>query len=407
MGESLLDYYRQQHFNPVPIALSSPAQVSSHFEKRRNLYERHLGLPFGWLRGKRVLEFGANSGESGVVLAAMGAHLTLVEPHEATAAAIAPLFERFGQSAQLERVEVKGLGQFITEERFDLVIAEGFLFTLDDRDLALANLAQLIAPGGFGVTSYNDRHGMLIELVRRALLWDVMRARGSVDVQSDAALAIAVELFGDDFSRQKTSRPLAAWWRDTLVNPLTLCLWTLDEILAILDRAGCEVSRTSPAVTEPSAFQWYKNVTSRADRHARLLTLRRRALWFWLTGVAPEAVESPLRDPDDAVMDDLERTIDGLVSAGRSLSDAGSPHVPDALSGYLAEGGPRLAAIGSELQQICAQLGNGREEPLISAYNASSLRQFWGAPYHYVAFGRDPSIAGLTERGDRQPDDQR
>ena len=67
-AKTLVDYYRQNRFNPVPIDLGSPAAIAEHTAKRQNLYEWHLGIPLGLLRGQEVLEFGCNSGENALVL---------------------------------------------------------------------------------------------------------------------------------------------------------------------------------------------------------------------------------------------------------------------------------------------------------------------------------------------------
>ena len=78
---SLLEYYRKNVFNPVPISVEDHKIWNAHVAKRRNLYERHLGIPLPLLRDRSVIEFGCNSGENSLVLAMHGANLTLVEPN--------------------------------------------------------------------------------------------------------------------------------------------------------------------------------------------------------------------------------------------------------------------------------------------------------------------------------------
>lgn len=78
---SLLEYYQQNDFNPVLIALKDQIAWESYFAKRLNLYQRHLGIPLSLLRDRSVCEFGCNSGENALVLAAVGTNLTLVEPN--------------------------------------------------------------------------------------------------------------------------------------------------------------------------------------------------------------------------------------------------------------------------------------------------------------------------------------
>ena len=55
---SLLEYYRKNTFNPVPISVEEHEIWNAHAAKRRNLYERHLGIPLPLLRDRAVIEFG-------------------------------------------------------------------------------------------------------------------------------------------------------------------------------------------------------------------------------------------------------------------------------------------------------------------------------------------------------------
>src|SRR6266700_807032 len=132
-SSSVLAYYRENRFNPVLIPVEQEAVWVSHHMKRRNLYERHLRLPPSLLRDRRGLEFGPNSGENALVLALHGARLTLVEPNEQVIPRLYELFDRFGVRDQIESVRCSGISDFESREQFDLVIAEGFLYTLTDR----------------------------------------------------------------------------------------------------------------------------------------------------------------------------------------------------------------------------------------------------------------------------------
>ena len=93
--ETLLNYYQNDNFNPVLIVVENESIWKNHFAKRCNLYERHLGVPLSLLRDSSVLEFGCNSGENALVLASVGANLTLVEPNRQVLLRLKMLFEKF------------------------------------------------------------------------------------------------------------------------------------------------------------------------------------------------------------------------------------------------------------------------------------------------------------------------
>ena len=101
---SLVEYYTTNQIDPVPIALDTPEKWAAHVAKRRNLYERHLGVPLSLLGGKRVLEFGCHSGENALVLAHAGARLTLVEPNASVHHRLTTLFDAYGCTAAIEQL---------------------------------------------------------------------------------------------------------------------------------------------------------------------------------------------------------------------------------------------------------------------------------------------------------------
>ena len=55
-SSTLLDYYKNNNINPVPIELTDPKDWKIHLEKRRNLYERHLGIPLHFLKDRKLIE---------------------------------------------------------------------------------------------------------------------------------------------------------------------------------------------------------------------------------------------------------------------------------------------------------------------------------------------------------------
>ena len=79
---SVLKYYKENKFNPVPIKFSNINNINNHFKKRINLLENHLNINLHFLQNKDILEFGCNGGENACLLAQYGANLYLVEPHQ-------------------------------------------------------------------------------------------------------------------------------------------------------------------------------------------------------------------------------------------------------------------------------------------------------------------------------------
>lgn len=390
---SMVEYYEAQDFNPVLIRVEDPEVWRDHQAKRRNLYERHLGIPLPLLRDRRVLEFGCNSGENALVLAGHGARLTFVEPHAQVAPRLQQLFRAFGQGAAIQAFHHADLGSFQTAERFDLVIAEGFLSTLPDRNAMLGKLISLVQPGGFGVISYNDRLGGLLEMLKRAVLFRAYALEGIADIQSGRALDIARDCFEADFLELKASRSFEAWWRDTMVAPVytEAELWSLPEILTLLEAGGAEVQGTSPAWSDWEHYRWYKDVPDPQSASMRLREDWQRNLVYFLTGLRPATLE---RIPSQAVLEEAAGLVGALSRLGTSLSPAAPPPVQaEGLLAHLASDPSRaVQEFAAELGSLLEALGSAGTPALLARYRDSHrLRALWGTAYHYLCFRVPPA----------------
>jgi len=389
--ESVLAYYQNHHFNPVLIRVEDPRVWEEHFAKRRNLYERHLALPLPLLRGARVLEFGPNSGENCLVHALFGSRLTLVEPNDQVLPRLHALLDQFGVSGQVDAVHCQTIDDFTSRETYDLVIAEGFLYTLSNRDAMLRKIASLVEPGKFGVISINDQYGGLIELLRRAILFRACYLSGIDDVQSQASLQLAQKLYADDFARLSSSRTFEAWWKDTLVNPfyVTEYLWSFPAVLAILQEEGCEFCSSSPVWATFHHYNWYKNLTRPLDRHELALRDWRANLAYFLTGAKPP--EGRQHPATQDVIRAVATVTAALSGSSRSAASAVSlPLYPIELDRYLAEHtGSILPKVNEELKHVFDALHDPGVDTLLDTYAAAAtVRSLWGTAYHYICFQR-------------------
>ncbi|MHB2019354.1 MAG: class I SAM-dependent methyltransferase [Candidatus Xenobia bacterium] len=384
--ESILGYYQTQGFNPVPLDVESSSGWTSQVAKRRNLYERHLHVPMRLLRNAEVLEFGCNSGENALVLAHYGAKLTLVEPNQAMMPRLQKIFEQRGLQHQIVSLSHQGIETFESDRQFDLVVAEGFLYMLPERDNLLRRLCRFLAPDGIGIISSDDRIGTLAELIKILTLRRVNFLRG-FESHSSESLNAADELFGEDFRRIPASRPFAAWWQDMLVNPhVPTHLWSFEEILAALEDEGCEFLACSPRWMDPEAFNWYKRVKSPRERHQSLLDAYPAYLSYFLTGRAPIDLA---RVPAPAeVVTQVGSFVTDLIQA--CVGEPTVPDWPNSLDAWLSQ------YPDSEVQQwnrdtkvLLEALGTADPTAIRVAWKSGLvLRRWWGSVYHYVSFVR-------------------
>jgi SAM-dependent methyltransferase len=386
---SLLDYYQRSRFNPVPISLGERKKWLSHRAKRQNLYERHLGIPLALLQDKEVLEFGCNSGENAAVLASFGARLTLAEPNGQVFERLFLTFRNLGLEGRIADLVETTLGGFHSEKTFDLVIAEGFLYTLPDREAMLQKLLGFIKPGSLGVISFNDRHGCLLEMLRRAVLKRSCQLCGIDDWSTERGLTIAQRLFQEDFQTLNASRPFDAWWRDTLINPFVThdYLWDYQRVLAVLTSVGGNFWACSPKWISPQAFAWYKNVPS---RQAVLEEVRQHWTEQFLYFLFGTASTGHARNVDKATIEE-SASVTNSWSKFSLTGDTKLIFQPSGLFQFLAKSEDvHLVQLAREMEQVVASLLQDSVDDLTNTYHSATLlRRTWGAPYHYLAFQRD------------------
>lgn len=389
---SLLDYYRTNRINPVPIPVEERAAWESHFAKRRNLYERHLGIPFCLLRGKSAIEFGCNSGENALVLATLGMELTLLEPNEQVIPRLKELFDRFELTDRIVELKVEGINEYQDDGRcYDLVIAEGFIYTLENRDEVIGKLASRLSPGGIGVISFNDRCGGFIEIVKRFLFGRARELENIHNPQGEESFTLARRFFEADYSRINASRPFRAWWQDVLLNPLMNAefLWSYEEILPLIEQCGCVVYSTSPKWTSADAFSWYKNVSDPQDLHRRFLDNWKQMFAYFLTGrYSPQQNLTPV---SDRIVQSVLELMERISTYLQDLRwPRGGIQYPSELGRFLlASGEAELMTLDRELQDLFHTANNSNADELVTAYQDSRLvRSLWGVPYHYISFIR-------------------
>src|SRR5690606_26053965 len=118
-----IDFYAGNGISPVAQDISD---LSRHFRRRDSLY-RFLGLPPAFLRGRSVLEFGPGSGHNALFTASLSpARYLLVDGNPKGLADTRRLLAEHRLAEPCEVVPSL-FEDFATNERFDLVLAEGLL----------------------------------------------------------------------------------------------------------------------------------------------------------------------------------------------------------------------------------------------------------------------------------------
>lgn len=141
---SFLEYYGEHQISPVAQDISD---LALHYRKREKLY-RQLGMPPRLFQNADILEVGPGSGYNTLAFFAWGGNVHLVEPNPAGRRDMKQLFcERQVLENKYEIYETT-IEEFQSEQRYDIIIAEGFLHSIDNAKSIIQKLKSKIIRGG-------------------------------------------------------------------------------------------------------------------------------------------------------------------------------------------------------------------------------------------------------------------
>ncbi|TFV37486.1 class I SAM-dependent methyltransferase [Bradyrhizobium frederickii] len=389
--DKLFNYYERQDVLPTFGNFKSSSELEAYAVQRRELFSDKLALPPRLFRDADVLEFGPDSGENALVFAGWGANMTLAEPNRLAHPKIEAYFARFGLTGRLRELAQADVEGFSSDSRFDIIDAEGFIYTVQPSEKWLAIFHRLLNPDGYAVVSYYERYGGFFELALKA-----MHAAGKV-LTGRPALETAKMLFEAKWNSIPHTRSFESWLMDVLENPFVRHRYFLDATAlctAAHDR-GFDVHSAWPAYRDSLDIYWHKKVLPgdeklrRAARHldrSRLSFLGGRKLYLVGKADAVQAIsasiEALVRNVD-AMIDNpfgesLPRVVAGLASLRETIGT----------TDVLADDAADIEAIAATLDsfhRIFAAIGQ-RDASTVAALTRSDAAfiSAWGQPAHFL-----------------------
>tara|TARA_B100001248_G_scaffold261943_1_gene255140 strand:+ start:1370 stop:2533 length:1164 start_codon:yes stop_codon:yes gene_type:complete len=258
---SLLKHYISKKLNPVPIKFKTKKDLLDHFKKRKNLVQNHLKIPELTIIKSEYLEFGCNGGENACYFAKNGANIHLVEPNKSIHKLIYKNFKKINCSKSLKRVIDSDVSKFYTKKKFDFVVAEGFLNTLEKRNKLFLKLTKFMKKKSILILNYDDIFGGIFELLKSYILLTLCE-KLNYDRYSENSLTLAKKLFENEFKKINTSRSFYAWWLDQLVNPYASKTWSINDLIKLADKNKLTLYSTSPVFFDGNNLKWYKDISN-------------------------------------------------------------------------------------------------------------------------------------------------
>lgn len=252
-GIPYVDFYRKLGISPVTQDISD---LRRHFGRRDSLY-RFLGIPPSLVAGRAVMEFGPGSGHNALYTAALRpGRYVLVDGNPIGVAETRDNLNRHGLHGDAVEVVESLFESFESPERFDIVLAEGFLAPHSKAPLdLLRRVSRFVKPGGLLVITTVTPASLLSEMVRR-----LMRTR-LIAPTAPAAEQVALlrPILGPHLATLKgMSRSVDDWLLDNIVQPVSP-----DGLLTIpqaIEALADEFDAYGSSPSFSTDLRWYKEV---------------------------------------------------------------------------------------------------------------------------------------------------
>ncbi|AMA58834.1 class I SAM-dependent methyltransferase [Bradyrhizobium sp. CCGE-LA001] len=389
--DKLFNYYERQNVLPTFGNFKSSAELGAYAGQRRELFSDKLMLPQLLFRDAEVLEFGPDSGENALVFAGWGANMTLAEPNRHAHEKIQAYFAHFGLTARLRELALSDVEGFRGDRRFDIIDAEGFIYTVQPSKKWLGIFHRLLNPDGYAVVSYYERYGGFFELALKAI-----HAAGKA-LTGRPAPETAKMLFETKWNSIPHTRSFDSWLMDVLENPFVRHRYFLDAgaLCAAAHEQGFDVHSAWPAYRDSLDVYWHKKVLSddeklrRAVRHlgrSRLSFLGGRKLYLVGNIEAVDAIsasiEALVHDVDGMIDDPFGDCLPRVISSLALLRE--TIRTTDVLADDAADIDAIIATLDS-FHRIFVAIGR-RDASAVTALTQSdpAFINTWGQPAHFL-----------------------
>ncbi|WP_407122899.1 class I SAM-dependent methyltransferase [Bradyrhizobium sp. STM 3561] len=387
----LFQYYQRQSILPTFGNFKSAAELNAYAAQRRALFLDKLSLPPRLFRDAEVLEFGPDSGENAMVFAGWGAKMTLAEPNQQAHEKIRAYFDHFGLSDQLRELVLADVEGFRGQRRFDLVDAEGFIYTVQPTETWLRIVHDLLNPDGYAVVSYYERYGGFFELALKAIHAAAKALTGLPPEDS------AKRLFDAKWNSIPHTRRFESWLMDVLENPFVRYRYFIDAatLRTSANALGFDVHAAWPSYDDTLAVYWHKKILSDDEKLRRAEQHLRRSRLSFLGGqklylVGPiEAVDTICATIERLAVE-IDRLIDDPLGEGlaRIISDLdalrSAIRTTDVLADDIADVASFQATLDSFLR-IFEAIGRRDSDGLAALTRSDEpFIKMWGQPAHFL-----------------------
>jgi SAM-dependent methyltransferase len=326
--------------------------------------------------------------------------MTLAEPNSQAHAKINGYFVRFDLTDRLRELASSDVEGFRNERRFDVVDAEGFIYTVQPTESWLRVFHQLLNPDGYAVVSYYERYGGFFELALKAI-----HAAGKA-LTGLPALESARFLFETKWNSIPHTRSFESWLMDVLENPFVRYRYFLDaaELCSEADRTGFDVHAAWPSYRDTLDIYWHKKIQSVDEKLRRTVQHLHRSRLGFLSGQKLYLVGgTPAVGSISAALEQLTRNVDAMIDdplgnrLAPTIANLASLREATSASDILADDAAAVAAFADTLAsffQIFSAIAR-RDADGLAALTRSDAHfiKTWGMPAHFLVLRKRADTA--------------
>lgn len=254
MKNNFLKYYGEKNISPVKQDISD---FQLHCRRREKLY-RQLGLPFCLFKDKNILEIGPGSGYNTLVLLQGGGvkKIDLVEPNQKGISDMQSLFYQYKIDKGVYEIFPIQIEEFQPESQYEIILAEGFLHSIDNAPEIIDQLFHMLSDGGVLVITCMDELSVFVEQIKRLVAHIYIENVQSYEEQVDKLTSF----FTEQMSNLKgMSRSVEDWVRDDILNPAFQGkkLLSIGKVIELLPDYINVLGTSQKMFTD---YSWYKDI---------------------------------------------------------------------------------------------------------------------------------------------------
>lgn len=386
MVRTMYDYYASQSIKPTYAEFTTQSQIEAYTELRRHVFRR-LMLPSTYFEGKNILEFGPDTGENSIVFAEWGATVSLVEPNITAHHYIHRYFTNFGLEDRLSGISGESLTTFNSVKKFDLIDAEGFIYTIQPHNLWIKKASDLLKIHGLFVVSYLELYGSFIELLTKAIYQQIIFTSGYSD-----DLTTAQMLFAPKWDSIQHTRKFESWYMDVIKNPFVRKKYLIEPVslLRELQCSGFLLYSSFPNYQDVLEMQWIKSpflFEKENNLTIRFIEMSRLSHFLSVNCFS----RNSLQEVNEALLS-LITIADDLIDDMNTRACESGVHAVEVVRKFVKNEFPNHPCALSILKMIetAFTLMNRRDMQMLIDFcrTQEAFIAAWGMPNHYAIFQR-------------------